>query len=73
MPRRRYSAAVNVAGWPRGKIKVWVGFLTIGVKEQPQWVRDQFGEKGQKMEGPTVKLTVMGIKRAELEDTVLKP
>jgi hypothetical protein len=68
----RYSAAVNVAGWPRGTIKVWVGFQTF-IKEQPQWVQGQYGELGQKMEGPTVKLAGKGVKRAELEVTLLKP
>jgi hypothetical protein len=69
----RYSATVNVAGWPRGTIKVWVGFQTVGVKGQPKWVKDQYGELGQKMEGPVVKVAGQGVKRAELEVTVIKP
>ena len=68
----RYSGTVNAVGWPRGKITVWVGFQTF-VKEQPSWVRTQYGESGQKMEGLNVKLAGQGVKRAEVQKTLIKP
>jgi hypothetical protein len=67
-----YSANVNVEGWSPGNISVWVGFQTF-VRGQPEWVKNLYGEGGQKMEGPLVKPVDQGIKRAELERIVLKP
>lgn len=68
----RYAASVNVTGWGAGKITVSVGFQTF-VKRQPQWVKTQYGDLGQKMEGPTVKVTGNGLKQAEVERIVVKP
>jgi len=67
----RYSALVSIAKCPRGKIKVWAGFLTIG--NQPQWVKNQYGALGEKIEGPGVKLGSMKTKSVEVEKTVVRP
>jgi hypothetical protein len=67
----KYSGTVNVARWPPGKITVWIGFQTF-VPKQPAWVKAQFGDTGQEMQGPTVKLAGKGVKRAELEKTLVK-
>jgi hypothetical protein len=67
-----YSANVNVEGWSTGNISVWVGFQTF-VRRQPEWVKNLYGEGGQKMEDPLVKPVDQGIKRADLERIVLKP
>ena len=68
----RYSATVKILGWPRGRISVWVGFQTL-VKGQPAWVKTLYGELGDKMEGPDVKLGAGGTKRVEIEKTLVKP
>ena len=53
----RYSAKVPVSGWPRGKVTVWAGFDCVVTPPQPKWVTTQFGERGERMEGPTVSLS----------------
>ena len=67
----RYLGSVKVAGWPRGKISVWVTFMSF-LKEQPKWAKTLYGEGGKNMEGPTVKLAGQGIRRAELQKELVK-
>lgn len=67
----QYSGRVSIVGWPPGKIKVWVTFMSF-LNEQPQWARTLYGEGGKNMDGPTVKLAGQGIKRAEIQKDLVK-
>ena len=68
----RFSAIVPIPNWPRGKVKVWVGFQTFS-EGQPKWVKDQYGEMGDKMAGPSVRMMTKATKRAEAETAITKP
>jgi hypothetical protein len=51
-----YGAGVDVAGWPTGKVEVWVAFQTIlsGNIKQPEEVVSRFGEQGEMLEGSNI-------------------
>ena len=68
----RYSATVDLKGWPKGRITVWVAFFTF-LKEQPQWVRTQYGEGGKELEGPNVQLGLEGMKTLEIQTAIVRP
>jgi hypothetical protein len=67
-----YSVSVPIGKCPRGNISVWAAFQTF-IKEQPQWVKDEYGPMGEKMEGPEVKLGAIKSKTVEVESVVVKP
>lgn len=66
----RYSTTVKVKRWPKGKITVWVSFLSF-LKTQPQWAT-QYGAQGENLEGPHVKLGSEGMKTIEIEKIISK-
>jgi hypothetical protein len=67
----RYATTVRISRWPRGNIRVWIGFFSF-LKSQPQWARTQYGTQGEKLEGPNVKLQSEGMKTIEIEKTITK-
>jgi hypothetical protein len=67
----KYATTIRISRWPRGNIKVWIGFFPF-LKSQPQWARTQYGTQGEKLEGPNVKLQPAGMKTIEIEKTITK-
>jgi hypothetical protein len=54
-----YSALVNLSGWPRGKVLVWISFMTImspTEPQQPRWVTDRYGKNAERLTGANVKV-----------------
>jgi len=65
----QYLADVNLEGWPRGELTVWVAFQTIlGMsKHQPPVLLTRFGEMGEKLTGANVSKAGY-MKRVELTE-----
>jgi hypothetical protein len=66
----RYSTYLNPEGWgiEPGRMRLYVGFM---IYNQPDFIVEAFGEKGEKMEGELVREhKALGEKRIEIVDTI---
>ena len=66
---------LNDWGFTPGKVRIWVSFLIYdlptGGKNQPAFVVEAFGDKGEKMEGELVReYKALGERRIEIVDTI---
>jgi hypothetical protein len=76
----RYSVNVPVAGWPSGRVTVWVAFQTVlgatidgqPADGQPADVIERYGNMGENLTGSNVSESGDS-KRVELEQTIQLP
>lgn len=70
----RFSARVNIHGWPSGEIETDIHFQTmLPEREQPAIVFRKYGAKGERMTGKTVVQQGESYRAAVIELRVRKP
>jgi len=68
-----YSVLVNLSSWPKGKVLVWISFMTVVSStgaQQPQWVIDRYGKSAEKLTGANVKIHPDNYKTIEVEKSL---